>query len=361
MNIKEKKPKSEFIESKWFMRVVSLVFALMLFANVQADNKAKGIFGRQATLDLNATQTISNIPVQIGDLADDMMLSDLPKTVNVVLKGPRNIISRITADQFEVRTESLKDVDTGKQTVTLIAVGLPENVKYDITPSSKVVVTIERRKTIEADVIYEVAGDAIADQFEVGQVILSPHKVTLTGAETLIDKVDKVYIRITTNQPRSSSFTEKYKLQIVDSLGNLLNVQSSHNSIEATIEVGTTEKEVPLIVQPIGEQRDMYDYQYVLPSVLTARVQGDSGVLATLTQLYVQVDVSNLTGADTLTGHVLVPQNVTVNVKEVPIQAITKPKMISSESEHSENESESSDERESYSQEESTAEMSSSE
>ena len=302
---------NSWYDNKWFLRIISLFFALMLFVGIRGSNRATSSNTMTNSASLETTETISNVPVQLGKHDADIFVSQLQETVSVTLTGPRNIVTSLASSDLVVTTEDLTGVSTGSRTVRLEMANLPEGVKYQINPS-RVVVQISRKKTITMPIEYEVAQGAIANGSEVGGVTLSTAEVELNGTEETIDRVARVYIKIATTTPQSKSFAGKYKLQIVDKDGKLLDVNASPSEIEAKVAVKAPDSQlVDLTVSGTGED-SKYSYQYHLSEGTQATVQGNSAVISRLKSLHVTVDVTGIRNSTTVMGQVEVPEDVTL-------------------------------------------------
>ncbi|MDO4431850.1 MAG: CdaR family protein [Aerococcaceae bacterium] len=332
--------KHRLMDNIWIVRGISLLFALFLFSGVRSGYRTP-VQSQQST-SVDSTETIANVPLALGKHDADVFITNVPETVNVTLKGPKNIIQQLTPENFQVVTEDFQERQTGRTSLKVLVQGLPEKVTYQTNPS-QISVNIARKQTITLPIEYELAADAIADNHYVSSISIQPEEVTLTGTEETIAKVARVYVRITTNQPRSRSFTEKYRLQIVDESGKLLDINASNTSIETVVNISAHEKEVPLKIVPIGEQ-EMYQYAYQFTNASSVIIQSSSEILNKIEQVMVEVDVSTLTESGIVKGYVVFPEGAEqINVREVDIQVtLEAPDSESSsslESETSESES----------------------
>lgn len=316
--------KQPLINNIWVMRGVSLIFSVILFMAVRTNTTSQ--VRNQTYTSVASTETIANVPLHLGVHDEDVFISNVPETVQITLEGPKNIIAQLTTDNFQVTTEDFKNKNTGQATLRLIATGLPDNVDYKITPS-QINVTLSRKKTVTLPVEYEIAADAIADNYQVSEVVLDPAEVTLTGTEATINKIEKVFVRVTTNQPRSRSFTEKYKLQIIDASGKLLDINASTNIITTSVNIVANSKEVGLTIVPVGEQTQ-FEYTYAFTEVNTVTLQATNDVLESIHNVEVKVDVSQLTESSVIIGHLVLPdQSVGTALKEIPVQVTVNPRV----------------------------------
>lgn len=302
--------KQSVFDNIWFVRIISLVFALFLYAFVSSENNDQfQAISNQQFASIETSETISNVPVYLGDHDEDVFVSELPESVTVKLTGPRNIIAQVTIEDFIVQTEDLRGISTGRQTIRLIATGLPEEVDYQITPVRHVV-QISRRETITVPVDYIIDDNLVAEGYEVGEVNLSLAEVTLTGKAETIAEIEQVVIKINSDSPHTENFIQKYRLQILNNEGQLLDINASATEIDADVEVRPIIKEVSLSIVPIGEKPEQYTYTYEFSGPTTVNLQANRSELDLINNINLSVDVSGLTESATVTGTLDLPDTI---------------------------------------------------
>lgn len=337
--------KSSFFDNIWFVRIISLVFALFLYAFVSSENSDQfQAISNQQFASIETSETISNVPVYLGEHDEDVFVSELPESVTVKLTGPRNIIAQVTIEDFIVQTEDIRGIATGRQTIRLIATGLPEEVDYQISPVRHVV-QISRRETITVPVEYLIDENLVPEGYEVGEINLSLAEVTLTGKAETIAEIEQVIIKINSDVPQTENFIKKYRLQILNSEGQLLDINASATEIDADVEVRPLIKEVGLSVVPTGENSEKYDYTYELTGQTAVEIQANQTVLDQIAAINILVDVSTLTESQAVTGFLQLPENIVQsNIDQVEVLVTLSPLMpeetvSSEESQESESES----------------------
>ncbi|MBK0347322.1 hypothetical protein JDW15_01565 [Aerococcaceae bacterium zg-ZJ1578] len=312
--------KSPF-DNIWIMRAVSLFFALLLFASVANENgHSRALQKANNSASVETSVTISNVPVALGKHEEGTFVSGMPETVSVRLTGPKNIINQISAENLTVTTESIVGMKTGVKAIRFVVNGLPKSVEYKVTPDL-FYGTISVKETVTRGIEYEVADNAIAEGYEVTNVKLSAQEVTLTGDQDEIAKVARVVMIINSHTPQTSNFTKRYRLQVLDETGKLLDVNISQPEIEATVEVKPKTQMVPLRIVPTGQRSD-FVYQYDFTEQSVAILQ-DSNIAV----LDVYVDVSELMQSGKVIGYVdqtngvTNPTTIEVNVTVTPIES----------------------------------------
>lgn len=80
-----------WFKSKWFVRVLSLAFAVTLYAfvNVSENPNSDATFSGSS----DATETLDNVPVDIRIDRDKYVVSDVPEEVQVTLQGNRGSLT----------------------------------------------------------------------------------------------------------------------------------------------------------------------------------------------------------------------------------------------------------------------------
>lgn len=327
--------KNSIFNNIWVVRGVSLLFALFLYVFVTAENSDQfQVMSNQQFASVETSETISNVPVYLGEHDEGVFVSGLPESVQVRLSGPRNIITQVTVESFVVQTEEITGIASGTHTVRLTATGLPEEVDYQITPA-RVVVQIASRETVTVPIEYVVDDNVAASGYQVSQVTLGATEVTLTGKEATMAEIEQVLVRITQETPQTANFSQAYRLQILDSEGQLLDINADLTEIEAHIEITPQQKEVPLTITPYGENLDQYSYSYAFSTdVSSALAHADQAVLDQLEFIPVVVDVSNVTDSRAVTGTLELPEGVIgANIQQIEVAVEVTPLEVESEPE----------------------------
>lgn len=312
---------NKLFENKWAVRIISLVFALFIYTFVSNENYSRrAAFNTQMASSVNTSETMYNIPLLLGKHPDDIYVSDLNETVTVKLEGPRNIINQVTRESFIVQTEEISSGDIGQTKLRLKIEGLPQEISYRISPSS-VLVDVEKRKAITLPVEYDVSNLQLSSSVKVGSVETDPKQVKLIGKQEVIDAIDFVGIKISSEDEISESFSNTYRLQILDKNGDLLDVNADVVDIKTKVNLEANSKSVPLKVTPIGEDNTKKSYQYDPVDRHSVVLYGRQEDLNQIESVELVVDVSQVEKSQTVTGILNLPTGITgadtnqVNVK----------------------------------------------
>jgi YbbR domain-containing protein len=191
-----------WILQNWFLKVVSLLLATLLWAAVS--KQASSEIGLDVPLEYR------NIPSQLE------ITGDMTNTIQVRLRGSSNVIKGITAKDVST-TIDLGKMRTGEKIVALS----PQNVQAPfgaevirVNPST-VRFTLERTVTKTVDIVPTIAGQP-TNGFDVGQVFVSPNTVEVEGPESRVDTLSSIATTPIRLDRKQSSFEQTADLDVPD-------------------------------------------------------------------------------------------------------------------------------------------------
>lgn len=303
----------DFFNQKWGMRLISLVFAIFLYIFVASENNAFTFqsAANQQFASVNVTETLSNVPVSVGDIGENRFISGLPESVQVRLTGPKNVITQVMETSIRAETEDLSEAEPGSQYIRLVIDDLPDSIDYQVTPS-QVYVKLSQLESISATVEYQIDENAIAEGYQVANVTMNPNQIELVGDIDTIREIDRVVINITRPRPATESFTDTYSIKITNSDGEILDVNTSNSEIEARVEVVSQRKEVGLYVIPFGYNQADYQYQYQILSPNSLVISGDLSAINSIESIGIYVDVTGIYESTVVRGDIQLLEGVEV-------------------------------------------------
>src|SRR5690625_944841 len=135
-------------QSKWFIRIISLVFAITLYIFVTVETNVTQDDSRIPLGTVNEVQVLEEVPLGIKIDADQYVVSGVPEHVKVTLEGKTSILTPIIRQlNFNVFVD-LRNLSEGEHHVDVEHENLPDNVTAYIEPKT-VDVTIEKRTAKE--------------------------------------------------------------------------------------------------------------------------------------------------------------------------------------------------------------------
>lgn len=172
------KKRIKIFESDWFLKIISLLIAFIMWAFISGQKTPK-------IIEKNFTA-----PIYFENTSDDMILTrDVLYEITVQLRGPESIIKNIKPEDVYL-TIDLKNKKFGLHSIPLTEdlVHKPSGVSVvNIIPNTiqfKIEKKITRLIPIKANIVGE-----LPDNLEVKKVILSPPTVKVEGPESILEKV----------------------------------------------------------------------------------------------------------------------------------------------------------------------------
>ena len=165
--------------NSWLVRIMSVVCACILWVYVMNEQNP-------------ITTKTFQVPLTAQNLAEDMVVKDLPETVNVKVSGTRSQIAVLREGDIKAFID-FTDAPKGRNTYNVQAsVRLGEVA--EVTPSLLQLETdslAEKTMTLEPRIV-GVPNSGVT----VSQMDLAPTQVTIKGASGRISQVDKVLVMV---------------------------------------------------------------------------------------------------------------------------------------------------------------------
>ncbi|KOY79470.1 CdaR family protein [Apilactobacillus kunkeei] len=283
--------------SPWYLRLLALIFAILLFAYV---NQSK-LFGSGNNYGSSEdiTQLTSNksanisVPLQLNVNNSKYFVTGYPEKVSVKIVGPTALVTTtVNTQNFKVYAD-LSRLGVGTHKVRLYQDGLNNELKYYMNPSY-IYVNIQPRKTVEFPVKAEYDSANIADESSAGKPVLGTNKVKVTGAANEIAKIKRVVAKLSIPQNTKKSVSSSAVLEALDSKGRIVNVilTPSTTSVSLPISSGNNKK-VPLKLKvENGSSNQNYELTSNTDKV---KVFGTKKELESIDNVVAYVDVSGIT------------------------------------------------------------------
>jgi YbbR domain-containing protein len=242
----------KLMNNDWFMRIFSLLLALMLYMSVNIEKETKpGSLTRNSVGTTNV-ETVTDVPVVVYYDRENLVVSGIPKFVNVTLEGPASILkpTKLQRD-FEIYAD-LTDLELGSHTVPLKYKNISDKLKVKIEPSMINVVIDEKVSKdfpVEVDFIHK---NKIADGYSVEHPIVKPNLVTVTGAKELVEKVALVKARVDLEGAKET-LEQESRVTVYDVEGKVLDLEVEPSVVEVTVPVKSPSKSVPFKINRTGK------------------------------------------------------------------------------------------------------------
>jgi YbbR domain-containing protein len=244
----------KLMNNHWFIKIFSLLLAIMLYmsANIEKETKS-GVITRN-TVGQEDTETMTNVPVVVYYDEENLVVSGIPKYVNVTLQGPASIVKPTALQRnFEVYID-LTDLPLGTYTVPIKYKDISDKLKVNIHPSAaKVTIQekVSKNFSVGVDLINK---NKVPEGYLIEKPLVEPNAVTITGAKQLIESISSVKARIDLDRA-TDTVTQESSVTVYDKRGNVLNADVQPSVVEVTVPIKSPSKTVPLKINRTGSLR----------------------------------------------------------------------------------------------------------
>jgi YbbR domain-containing protein len=294
----------KLMDNPWFIKILALALAVLLYSSVPHSGSVINVPGGQTT------DTITDIPVKVYYDTENLVVTRIPKTVNMTIKGPiTHVQSAKALRNFEVYVDLTK-AKIGNQRVTLKVRNLSDKLKATIRPAT-VNVNVQEKITKEFKVDAEFKNSLVEDGYSAGTPVVEPNKIKITGAKDVIDRISYVKATVDEKTHLKETITKEAQIRVLDKDMNKLNVELDPETVRVTIPIKNTSKTVPIKITTKGKQPSGVTIDSINLDTTQATIIGDEDVLKSTDNVKVEVDLSSITDSTTLTLPVIISNGIT--------------------------------------------------
>ncbi|MBE6185587.1 CdaR family protein [Heyndrickxia ginsengihumi] len=293
------------MDSRWFMRILALVFAVSLYMSVTVENGGKVI---------NITQNkgsgvVKDVPIELYYDSTNLVVSGAPKTVNVEISGPKILVQQVKASRdFNVYMD-LSNAHIGRQKAEIKIKNISDKLKVKLS-RKYAYVTVQEKISKRFNVEAEFDKGLVPEGYETSSPIVDPATVKITGAKDVLDKISYVKATLETSKPINSTVSQQAKVRVLDKNLNKLDVVVEPSTVEVTVPVSNPSKQIPITVNPIGSENQGVTIKSITTEPKKVTLYGTSDVLAGIDKLPVNVDISKVKKDTTIKVPIKLPDGV---------------------------------------------------
>ncbi len=299
------KPLDRLLNNKLVLISLSLLIALIAFFGVDkitevlTNNSADIIYNKQVTALYNE---------------EAYVIEGLPETVDITLIGRRADLYLAKQFQNDEVVIDLRDLKPGTHKVDLKYSGSVSSIDYKLDPSVATVVVYEKMsesKKITKEILYE---DSLDSKYTISDISFSRDEVYVKGAEYKLEQIATVKalvdIRKITKPTVGTTTLKEIPLVAYDSKGNKLDIEIVPGTVDASIEIASPSKEVPLRVVPEGEVAFGKAIDEIKLSKTNATIYGNESALEKISYIPVNINVDGLDKKTEYTVNLSLPSGV---------------------------------------------------
>ena len=293
--------------SKTSIIIISLAIAIFVF--IQVDKRSTTL------LETNA-KVLYNQPVIASYNDEEYVIEGIPETVDITMIGTKANLYLAKQLPTQAVTLDLSDLKVGVHQVELKYKQSITSVEYKLDPSTVTVVVSPKQsltKTVSEEIINL---EKLDSKLAIESISLNKDEVIVKGTENQIKEVSTIKALVNVeniSDPKvGSNKLKDVPVVAYDKDGKILDVELVPNKLNATINIESPSKEVPLEVVPTGIDSIVFGKSIasLSSSVDKITLYGTNEALDSINKLVVNIDVSELKDNKTFTKTIKKPKGV---------------------------------------------------
>jgi len=182
------------LSENWILKIISLVFAVVLWFFVMGEQKQEVGF---------------SVPLRLVNIPDGLMLAnEVPNLIDVRISGPRTLLMNLSPQDIGISVD-LGDLKPGLTSFKRLdeRLNIPSALRVTRLSPSFVDVKLERirEKTIPIRIVTE---GALPEGYSLVKIEYAPKSLIITGAESELKHINEVSTEAVSLENVRESFTE---------------------------------------------------------------------------------------------------------------------------------------------------------
>ncbi|GGL64517.1 CdaR family protein [Sporolactobacillus putidus] len=300
----------KLLRKNWLVKIISFVTALMLYAIVNAGQNPSP---SPSSVIINQTQQmIVTEKLDVRYNSNQYVVSGAPQSVSLRLSGSNDLILKARLLTGKSAFINLVNMRPGTYDVQVQTQGFPTGLKVTPVPGT-VRVTVQKKTSKELPVAVDILDKStVGAGFLVGDPVIDPKAVTVTGGESTINSI--AFIKGVISVKGANATVDKMiALHAYDSTGSEVDVSIEPSAVHVQVPVTRVSKQLSIQAVTTGTPAAGYQVGSIDLSANTVNVIAhDGNALNTITGIPpLSVPVDGLTSDKTFSVNVPVPAGAT--------------------------------------------------
>lgn len=281
-----------------YARLVAFGFAILVYLT----------FSQEKVDTVVQAKSLSNVQVNAIYNREMYEVIGIEDTVEVDVLGDYSDVIMVDPDEVTAELD-LRTLGEGTHQVDYTVVGVSSRVKASVNPATaKVTIRIKETKTMALS--YEfINQDKLGDQYVLGDVELDTRDVTIAASKETLDDIAFVKALIDVGG-KTTTFTQEAEIVAYNQKGEkLMNADVIPRTVEATVEVSSPNKTVPIYARFEGEIPDNQAVESITMDHEAITIYGQQAVLDTIEEVVVYIPAATLSSGK-MTHNISLPQGV---------------------------------------------------
>jgi YbbR domain-containing protein len=311
----------KLMDNPWFLRITALLLAVLLFFTVKSDMESTN---NEESSDM--TDVIQEIPVEVYYDDDNLIVTGVPKTVDMKITGPRSLVLPTKAIQDFTLFVDLRNTTMGEHVVRIQHENVSDKLQVELSPTT-ITVNIEERISKEFNVEPEINERLLKENFVIKSMDTDPDRIRVTGPKSIIDNIEFVKATVTGEEGIDKTFTQEANIRVLDrNLGKLDNVTIEPEQVNVTVEVEEYSELLPIRLRQTGTPKEGVTINGMTANINTVRAFGSRTSIEELNEIIVDVDISKLEETGTLDLKIPIPKGAShLSEKQIKVKVDVTP------------------------------------
>jgi YbbR domain-containing protein len=300
----------KWLKSPWTLRVVSLVFAVLLYAYVSAEADVNNRAGSVPVTSSDETNTVS---APVGIRIDDSryVVSGVPEDISMQLVGPASDVRAAIQQKNYQAYVDLTELNTGTHEVKIQYENVSDNLQVYMQPAS-VEVTIEEKASQQFNVnVGYTNEDQMAAGYQVDSSTVEPQTVSIVSTQEIIDQISSVRAYVDLTGIDGDITSKQAPVKVYDAQGNELSVNVEPETVEVSVQVSNPSKTVPVEVKTKGKVPEDISVASLTPEKNEVTIYGSQDALDGIDSISTEaIDLSAIKENQTVDATLTLPEDV---------------------------------------------------
>jgi YbbR domain-containing protein len=305
-------------KEKVFYILLSLLFSLILFVNVNGSNVQKFM----TTTTDSYEQTAKNVPVTVDYNSDKYFIHGYAAEATVKLKSANRVQlsaeSNENTRKFKLEANVTK-LGVGTHEVKLKIKNLSSAVTGVVNPST-ITVTVEKKVEKTLKVTPKLKGNVETDGMEVSNLVAEPNEVTITTGTETFKQIDQVVALVDASKIELGTKKLPGKIEAHNKAGEALNISTLTQTAEVTMNVQAPTQEVALYASQTGTPEANVLYYTITLDDQTTTISGRHSVIDDISQIKIPVDVTGIKKSTVKTITIPTADGYTADPESIQVQ-----------------------------------------
>lgn len=295
------------LESKWGLRLIALVLALIFFLSV--NNMFGNIFNAD-NLGQKSSETIEDVPVQVKYDNTSLYASEVPNKVDVEISGPQSQVLKAENGESIKAVLDLSEEKAGKHTTQFQVNGLNKDIDYNVKPK-ETTINLEEKVSKTLKVEPDVSNNDLDPEYKVSEQSVSPETVKVTGGKNQIDKIAYLKATYKNKSKISKDTTDVAQITAFDRNLNKIDVMVQPNEVNLSVKVEDYSKKVKVKTKTVGSLSNGREVDNIELDNEEVEIYGNKEDLEDIDEITANIDLDNVAGSTEKDITFEVPDKVT--------------------------------------------------